>query len=30
MRHGQILETGSPNDLLLKHEQQVNQSILFV
>lgn len=25
MRHGQLLETGQPNDLLLKHEQQVNK-----
>ncbi len=30
MRHGQILETGLPNELLLKHEQPVNSFISMI
>ncbi|CAF3459725.1 unnamed protein product [Rotaria sp. Silwood1] len=30
MRHGQLLETGHPNELLLKHEQQVSLEGVFL
>ena len=29
MRHGQILETGSPTELLVRHNQQVNSEFQY-